>query len=198
MTNPTAHTRGVGRAAWHGAISPDGVHRPYVWLTGAGVLAMVTGAVAIVVPAVASVTIAVFVGWLLVAAGIFMASHAFADRGASRVTVRMIEAVLTFLVGLYILIFPLNGTVTLTFMLAVWFFASGVMLLAVAGRERGVPGAGLTAVGGVLNIVLGVLIAGDLPSSAGWAIGLLVGIDLVFWGLRALFAASLLRRAAGL
>jgi uncharacterized membrane protein HdeD (DUF308 family) len=48
--------------------------------------------------------------------------------------------------------------------------------------------------GGVLAIVLAVLIALDLPSSAEWAIGLIVGVNLIFWGTRALVAASLLKR----
>jgi uncharacterized membrane protein HdeD (DUF308 family) len=41
--------------------------------------------------------------------------------------------------------------------------------------------------------VLGILIAVELPSSAGWAIGLLVGINLIFWGVRALVGARLLK-----
>lgn len=48
--------------------------------------------------------------------------------------------------------------------------------------------------GGVLAIVLAVLIALDLPSSAAWAIGLIVGVNLIFWGTRTLVAASLLKR----
>jgi uncharacterized membrane protein HdeD (DUF308 family) len=50
----------------------------------------------------------------------------------------------------------------------------------------------MTAFGGAISVILGVLIAVNLPSSAGWAIGLLVGINLIFWGVRALVAAGLL------
>jgi uncharacterized membrane protein HdeD (DUF308 family) len=48
--------------------------------------------------------------------------------------------------------------------------------------------------GGCLAIVLAALVALDLPSSAEWAIGLIVGVNLVFWGVRALVSASLLKR----
>jgi uncharacterized membrane protein HdeD (DUF308 family) len=145
------------------------------------------------VPAIASVTMTIFIGWVLVAAGIVMASHSLTRGARPRVTWRLIEALLTLLVGLYILIFPLSGTVTLTFLLAVWFFATGIAALLAAARERGIPGAGVTAFGGALGVVLGFLIAFDLPSSAAWAIGLLVGIDLIFWGFRALVGAQLLK-----
>jgi uncharacterized membrane protein HdeD (DUF308 family) len=86
--------------------------------------------------------------------------------------------------------------VTLTFVLAVWFFASGVFSLAYALQWRGVPGWWLSALGGVASVILGFLIAASLPSSAAWAIGLLVGINLVFWGVRALLGARLLKALA--
>lgn len=57
----------------------------------------------------------------------------------------------------------------------------------------GSAGSRLILFSAVLSIVLAALIAMDLPSSAAWAIGLLVGINLVFWGVRALMAASLLK-----
>ena len=79
---------------------------------------------------------------------------------------------------------------TLTLLLAAWFFASGAVLLMSASRRRGLPGAGLTALNAALSLLLGILIVADLPSSAGWAIGLLVGINLVFWGMRTLIAAG--------
>jgi uncharacterized membrane protein HdeD (DUF308 family) len=51
-------------------------------------------------------------------------------------------------------------------------------------------------VNGLLSCVLGILIAADLPSSANWAIGLLVGIYMIWWGTEALIAASLLKHVS--
>jgi uncharacterized membrane protein HdeD (DUF308 family) len=73
--------------------------------------------------------------------------------------------------------------------------ATGALLLAGAWQLRGIGGASLMALNGTLSLVLGLLIAVDLPSSADWAIGLLVGINLLFWGIRALVAAAALQRA---
>ncbi|HEV7529064.1 MAG TPA: HdeD family acid-resistance protein [Solirubrobacteraceae bacterium] len=170
-------------------LTREQIHRARVWLMVVGVLAPLTGLVAIAVPIAASVTIAIFIGWVMLAGGIAVGVDAFSHRSP----LRAFEAVLTFLAGLYILVFPLSGTVTLTFVLAVWFFASGLASVAAGIRMRGAPGRAMAIFGGSLSIVLGILIAVELPSSAGWAIGLLVGINLIFWGVRALVGARLLK-----
>ncbi len=167
------------------------LNRARRWLIVGGVAGLIAGIVAVAVPAIASVTVSIFIGWLLIAAGAIMISHAVGRRPV-RVTLRVIEGIVTLLIGAYIVIFPLTGTISLTFALAVWLFASGVLQVAAAARETG-PGRGLTAFSGAVSVLLGILIAVSWPSSSAWAIGLLVGIDLVFWGVRALTAAWLLR-----
>ena len=175
--------------AFAARLTEDDFRRARKWLIISGILALVAGVVAIGVPIIASVTSAIFIGWVLVFGAVTMGIHAISNRAALRAA----EALLTLIAGLYILVFPLSGTVTLTFVLAVWFFASGVMHLILAVEGRDAPFAWVSALGGVLSIVLGVLIAASLPSSAGWAIGLLVGINLIFWGVRALMGAQLMR-----
>jgi uncharacterized membrane protein HdeD (DUF308 family) len=63
-----------------------------------------------------------------------------------------------------------------------WFVVAGVFRIAIGATEWGLPGSGVLVVTGALDLLLGLLIAEQLPDSAGWAIGLLVGIDLVFTG----------------
>jgi uncharacterized membrane protein HdeD (DUF308 family) len=148
----------------------------------AGVLLVVLGAVAIIVPAVASVATAIFIGWILVVASAFDLANAMAVDHGGRKALRVILAVLTFIAGIYLLVAPLDGVFTLTVVLVIWFMATGTARLIVGIAERGAPGWGMTVLNGVLSIVLGVLIAEQLPSSADWAIGLVVGVDLLFSG----------------
>jgi uncharacterized membrane protein HdeD (DUF308 family) len=162
----------------------------------AGILALVLGAVSIVVPAAASVGTAVFIGWILVLASAYQAIDAFSVSDRGRMALRLFLAAITFAAGLYLLVAPLRGTFTLTVMLVIWFVASGTWRLVVGLAERGLPGAGMTAVSGVLSLALGVLIAEGLPSSASWAIGLIVGIDLIFWGIVLISIARALDRLA--
>ena len=166
------------------------------WLIVTGALSFLAGVVALAVPAVASVATSILVGWVLVFTGIVMAGHAFSRyHSVTQRSLRMLNALVSLVVGVYVLAFPLSGTITLTFALAVWFFAIGAfeLLAAIEGRARG-PATLFVALGGIVSMALGALIVADLPSSAGWAIGLLVGINLMFWGVRAVTVARLLKR----
>jgi uncharacterized membrane protein HdeD (DUF308 family) len=162
---------------------PTALRRARRRLTVAGILAVLLGVVAIIVPAVASVGTAIFIGWILVFASGVMAVDAFAVRHRGRMAIRLIFAALTFAAGLYLLVAPLHGTFTLTVILVIWFVATGSARLVIGLAELGVPGAGMTALNGALTLILGILIAEQLPSSANWAIGLIVGIDLLFSGI---------------
>ncbi len=161
----------------------------HLWLIVVAVLALTAGLVSIAIPIITSVAMSILIGWVLLVAGVTTGAQAVSRRAP----LRGLEAIVTVLAGLYLLIFPLSGTVTLTFVLAVWLFASGVLSLVAAAQARGIPQRGLAAFGGLLSILLGVLIAVELPSSAAWAIGLLVGINLIFWSVRAMFGAHLMK-----
>src|SRR6202012_1257752 len=107
---------------------------------------------------------------------------AFSTRDAARIALRLLMAALSLAAGLYLLVAPLDGTFTLTVILTMWFLAIGVARIAVGIADRGTPWAGKFVLNGLLSLALGLLIALQLPDSATWAIGLLVGIDLVFTG----------------
>ncbi len=158
--------------------------RPALIVTG--ILAIGAGLVAVVVPAVASVGTAVFIGWILLLAGIAMFVGAFGAEGLPAKLLSGLVALITFAAGLYLLVSPLDGTFTLTVMLVLWFVGVGIARIAGGVVALGSEGAGYTIGAGVASLVLGVLIARRLPSAADWAIGLLVGIDFIVYGLLAL------------
>jgi len=160
------------------------------WLTILGVLAIITGIVSIAAPAIASLTIGIFMGWILVFAGVLQFIDAFAVRETGRVGLRLLGALITAGIGIWVLTSDYKGTFTLTVILGIWFFAGGLIRVIAGFRERGTPGAGLVVFNGVLGLVLGFLILEDLPSSASWAIGLLVGVDLLFAGFALLATSS--------
>ena len=175
-------------------LSDDDVRKARRWLMVSAILALLGGAAAIVVPAVATLTMTIFIGWILVYSGVVMAIHSWTQRAAGRTWERALQALLALAIGIYMVLFPGAGALSLTLLLVIWFVLSGGLQLAAARQLRGLPGAGWMLFGGVLAILLAALIAVDLPSSAAWAIGLLVGINLIFWGTRTLVAAGLLKR----
>jgi uncharacterized membrane protein HdeD (DUF308 family) len=147
-----------------------------------GVLAIVVGCIAILVPAVAAVGTAIFIGWILVIAGGFLFAAAFSAHSIGTVVLRLLWALLTLLVGLWLIVEPHSGTLTLTLVLGIYFLFMGLTRLAAAFVGRGQPNAGLVGLSGFCGLLIGILVLAKFPSSADWAIGLLVGIDLIFAG----------------
>jgi uncharacterized membrane protein HdeD (DUF308 family) len=160
----------------------DGLRRSWRALMAVGVLATLAGCVAIVVPAVASVATAIFIGWILVVAGALLVAGAFTAHTIGSVVLRLLWAFLTIVVGLWLIVEPDSGTLTLTLVLGLYFLFMGITRTAVAVAARGRQGAGLVGLSGIAGLLVGILILAKLPSSADWAIGLLVGIDLIFAG----------------
>ena len=95
---------------------------------------------------------------------------------------RLLWAFLTVIVGLYLIVEPHGGTLTLTLVLGIYFLFMGVTRVTVAFLARGQQGAGLVGLSGFAGLLVGILILAKLPESSDWAIGLLVGIDLIFAG----------------
>jgi uncharacterized membrane protein HdeD (DUF308 family) len=167
------------------------------WLMFAGILSVIAGFVSIMLPLLAGLAAAIFVGWILVFAGVGMFIDAFSIKGhAARMIGRLLLGLITVVAGLYIAFFPLEGVLTLTFVLCVVFVSNGLVRLVMGFRERGNPGAGLMVFSGILGIIVGFLILAQFPESAAWAVGLLVGIDLLFFGFAAISAASAGKAAA--
>ena len=142
----------------------EGLGRGWKVLMGVGIAAIVVGCIAILVPAVAAVGTAIFIGWILL------------------VVWRLLWAVLTVIVGVWLIVEPHNGTLTLTLVLGIYFLLMGTTRITVAFLGRGQPNAGLVGFSGVCGLLIGILVLVKFPSSADWAIGLLVGIDLIFAG----------------
>jgi uncharacterized membrane protein HdeD (DUF308 family) len=160
----------------------EGLRRSWKALMTVGILAILIGCVAIVVPAAAAVGTAIFIGWILVIAGAFLVAGAFMAHSIGSVVLRLIWALLTVIVGLWLIVEPHNGTLTLTLVLGIYFLFMGLTRIAVAFAARGQQGAGLVGLSGVAGLLIGILVLAKFPSSADWAIGLLVGIDLIFAG----------------
>jgi uncharacterized membrane protein HdeD (DUF308 family) len=162
-------------------------------LTIAGVVSLLAGIVAIVLPNIASIATAIFVGWLLVLVAALYVVDAFSTPDQTRTTLRLLLAVLTFAAGVYLLVAPLDGTYTLTVILVIWFVAIGIARLVIGVTDYPTFEGIMLAVSGALALGLGLLLAMRLPDAASWAIGLVVGVDFVFTGALMIALARALR-----
>ncbi len=152
------------------------------WLMTLGVVLLALGIVAIIFPAATSVSMTILIGILLVAAGMGRLVSMFSSSGWGDFLVKLLAAVIYLAAGLMLLVYPLSATVTLTLILGIFFFAQGLANVLVAVFNMGTRSWGWMLFNGIVSIVLGIMIWSNLPSSASWAIGLLVGIWLIFDG----------------
>jgi uncharacterized membrane protein HdeD (DUF308 family) len=160
----------------------EGLARTYRSVRAIGIGAIVIGCLAILLPELFSLGAAVFIGCILVIVSAFLTAAAFTAHGVGSLLARLAWALLTFLVGLWLIIEPHNGTLTLTLVLGIYFLLMGLTRIVVAFIGRGQPNAGWVGLSGVCGLIIGILVLVKFPSSADWAIGLLVGIDLIFLG----------------
>lgn len=147
-----------------------------------GIGLIVLGIVCISLPFRAALAINVLVGVLLVIGAVILGIYAFKMPGATRKLLGLLLAILYLVIGLLLLSHPLAGVAVLTLMLAAFFLIEGGFRIMWSLEHRDLPSWGWGLVGGILSIILGILIWAGWPSSAIWAIGLIVGIDLIFSG----------------
>jgi uncharacterized membrane protein HdeD (DUF308 family) len=162
-----------------------------------GIVLVILGAAAIMLPQVATIAAEILVGWLILISGIVGLINTFRMRRAPGFGWSLLSAILGIVTGALLLWWPLTGTVSLTLILSVFFVIEGVATIMFAlEHKRELSGRwGWMLVSGVVDLILAGLIVLGLPGTATWAIGLLVGINMVFGGW-ALIAMALHARTA--
>lgn len=158
-----------------------------------GILLVILGFAAIIVPPLASLAVTIFLGWLFLVSGIAGLAATFWARAMPGFWWSLASAVLAIIAGLILLARPVQGTATLTLVVGVYFLAEGVATILYALEHRREVSARWSwlLIAGLFDIVIAGLIIAGWPQSAAWAIGLLVGINLLFGG------ASLIGMALG-
>ena len=162
-----------------------------------GAVLLFLGLVAIIVPTVATVAVELLLGWLLLISGIVGLVTTLRMRSAPGVGWAMVSAFLGIAVGLILLWWPLSGAITMTLILTVFFLIEGLAsILYARDHRREMSGRwGWMMASGVIDLILAGFIFLGLPGTAAWAIGLLVGINLLFGG-SALIGMALQARSA--
>jgi len=152
------------------------------WVLGIGLMTMALGVGAIVLPFIATFAIELLIGVALVFVGGMQIAHAISGQLSKEATFRLLAGAAYGAVGLFLVLFPRQGAVALTLLLAMLFILLGTAKIALAFHMRPSGAWGWFMLNGIVATALGVLIWAGLPSTAAWAIGLLVGIDLLLSG----------------
>ena len=163
-----------------------------------GILLAILGLAAIIVPQLASLAITIFLGWIFLIAGIGGLIITFWARQMPGFWWSLISAALAVLAGLILLARPVQGVLTLTIVVGAYFLAEGAATIMYAlEHRRELSGRwSWLLVAGLMDILISFIIIAGLPGSAEWALGLLVGINLLFGGATLIGMALAARNAA--
>ena len=157
-----------------------------------GIVLLILGLLAIVVPQIATIAVAVFIGWILLVSGAVGLIATFRMRSAPGFWWSLISAILGIVAGILLFRSPVSGALSLTVILTVFLIVEGIVsILFALEHKRELSGRwGAMLFSGLVDLFLAAIIIDGLPGTAAWAIGLLIGVNLVFGG-TALIAMAL-------
>jgi uncharacterized membrane protein HdeD (DUF308 family) len=161
-----------------------------------GIVLVVLGMLAIIIPQLASLAVTILIGWLFLISGVVGLVTTFWVKGAPGFWWSLVSALVAIGAGVVLLAWPISGTLSLTLVLIVFFIVEGVasIMYGIEHRREASSRSGWMIVSGVIDLILAAIIFSGLPGTAFWALGLLVGINMVFGG-TSLIAMALGARA---
>lgn len=186
-------------AASHGTEDVhEAIHSHWVLFLIQGLIMIAFGLVAVGEPMVATLAVTLFAGWLFLIGGIVGLAGIFTGRRMPGFWWGLITAVLAIVVGGYLIWRPLAGVLSLTLAVTAFFGAEGILQIVAAIGHRSELGSwGWLLANGVVNLILAAIILSGWPSTAEWTLGLLLGINLLMWGLSLVMTAIACRTARG-
>ena len=175
----------------------NALHEHWKLYLAEGIALVMLGFIAILIPPIATLAVTIVLGWLFLVSGVIGLFTTFWMRQAPGFWWSLISAVLAIVVGGLLLTRPVSGALSLTIVVVVFFVIEGVASIMFAlDHKRELSGRwGWMLMSGIIDLALAALVFTGLPSTAAWAIGLLVGINMVFGG-SALIAMALHARNA--
>lgn len=173
------------------------IHEHWVLFLVEGIVLVLLGAAAIVLPVIATLAFTLVIGWLFLLSGAIGLITTFWMRNAPGFWWSLISAVIGIAAGIVLIRWPISGSVSLTLVLIAFFVIEGIVTLMYAFEHRAQLSGrwGWMLASGIVDLILAGIIFAGLPGTATWALGLLVGINLLLGG-TAMIGMALAARSA--
>ena len=162
----------------------------------AGIATVILGFLSMMAPMVTGVAVAIMVGAMMLVGGIFQLFASFKAESWGRGILKFLLGALTALAGLMLQGRPVFALLSLTILLAAYFFVAGIFEIVFAFQLKPEKGWGWMLTSGAMSLLLGIMIWRQWPVSGAWAIGILVGIKLLFAGMTMISVGSAARQVA--
>ena len=177
----------------------NAIHEHWVLFLVEGIVLIVLGVTAIIVPVIATLAFTLLIGWLFLISGVVGLVTTFWMRNVPGFWWSLISGVVDIAAGIVLLRWPISGAVSLTLLLIAFFLVEGIVTLMYALEHRAQLSGrwGWMLASGIVDLILAGIIFAGLPETATWALGLLVGINLLFGGTAMIGMALAARSNAG-
>ena len=160
------------------------------------IILIIFGLLAIALPMVSSIGVAIVIGWMVIFAGIAQLVHAFQSTGIGHVAWKVLVALIYLAAGVSLIALPAAGVAGLTLVLGVFLFAEGIADVVAYFATRKSGNSPWMLLDGIITLLLGFMIWNRWPSSSLWVIGTLVGISMVMTGTTRLMMTLAIRKLA--
>jgi len=160
------------------------------------IILIIFGFLAIALPMVSSIGVAIVIGWMVIFAGITQLVHAFQSTGIGHIAWKVLVALIYLAAGVSLIALPAAGVAGLTLVLGVFLFAEGIADVVAYFATRKSGNSPWMLLDGIITLLLGFMIWNRWPSSSLWVIGTLVGISMVMTGTTRLMMTLAIRKLA--
>jgi uncharacterized membrane protein HdeD (DUF308 family) len=175
----------------------DGIKKNAKLTVVSGVIILIAGVLAITSPFVAGVSITILVGAMLAISGVSQCFLAFKTGAFGRGLIVFVVGVLMTIAGVYMMNQPVAGLATLTIILMSYLLITGALEIIVSFQLKPASGWGLQLFNGIVTLLLGIMLWRQFPLSGAWAIGVLLGIKMIFSGWAFVFIGRNVKKLAG-
>ena len=174
------------------------IHEHWGLFLAEGIILVILGIAAIVLPPIATIAFTIIIGWIFLVSGVVGLITTFWARQAPGFVWSLISAIIGIAAGVVLLLWPITGSVSLTLVLIAFFAVEGIVsiMYAIEHRNQLTGQWGWMLLSGIIDLILAGIIFAGLPGTALWALGLLVGINMVFGGAALIAIALAARRPA--
>ena len=171
------------------------IHEHWGVFLAEGIILVILGIAAIALPPIATLAFTIIIGWVFLISGVVGLFTTLWARHVPGFWWSLISAIIGIAAGVVLLLWPITGTLSLTLVLIAFFVVEGIVsiMYAIEHRNQLTGRWGWMLVSGIIDLILAGIIFAGLPETAVWALGLLVGINMLFGG-AALIAMALAAR----
>jgi uncharacterized membrane protein HdeD (DUF308 family) len=166
------------------------------WFIGLGVVQLILGVVAWFDVIAFTIAGVIFIGALLLVAGVFQVVHAFMDREWGSFALHLLIGLLYIVGGFLLMDEPIQGSLVITILVAAALVIGGVLRIAIGIQHRHMAGWVLMILGGLISLLVGVMLYVMLPWSGLWVVGTLIAVELIVHGVSWIQFGLALRRTA--